>query len=91
MITFGVDGEHITISINTGFNIAAPVITLRWSCGNELLARALLNVVSRRLARTMQRVRMEAYDLGWKHAKAKARRWDTLDSHYTHLPKTEDC
>jgi hypothetical protein len=87
VISFFARGSSIVVRIESGFNIVASDIELGWDCGNELLARAMLHILRERLGHTMRKVRQEAYDAGWKAAKAKTAKasWQPC-----HMPKPEE-
>lgn len=63
--------EKVRVKIDTGLNTTSGQIWLYWNCNSEMYAELLSRHINKRLDETIQAIRKEEYERGWKDAKAK--------------------
>jgi hypothetical protein len=73
MISFSTDGYKLKLIVETNKNY---VLHLYWDCGKELHAELLRDHLHETLNGRLEVIRREAYEKGWKDAKAKRRKED---------------
>ena len=71
MIEFKRDGTTIEVLIEVKASQEKRWLPFHWNANNELYAELLVENFKHHLIEQMQRARKEAYEAGWKDAKAK--------------------
>lgn len=72
MIVFSRDGTKVKASINTPIpNYDVRVFNFMWECGGEAYAGLLAAAMHREMHDKLKAIRADAYEKGWKDAKAK--------------------
>jgi hypothetical protein len=72
MIRFRRDGQHVQCSINCDIpNYEERVFSVYWNAGNEWAAGLLSAETEKQMYAKLERIRCEAYEEGWRAAKAK--------------------
>jgi hypothetical protein len=74
MIKFKVNEGHLRVEIET--NIDNKYIFLDWKTGDGLYSELLRRQLNNNMNKNLERIREEAYEQGWKDAKAKVKKKD---------------
>ena len=75
MIEFVKDGLEARIKITSFFNwIGDRVYTMKWNCNDSEYASLLTKRFQDTMEEKLRTIRHEAYEAGWKDAKAKKAR-----------------
>jgi hypothetical protein len=67
------NSSRLTLVIQTGFT-TAPTIAFTLDCASPLEAELISDALWKRFSKRQAELRAEAYELGWKAAKAKRRK-----------------
>jgi len=73
MIEFIKDGEEVLVKVNTSSSINWH-IKAKFNCNSELYAALLRQELHSHLNNTLERIRKQAYEQGWKDAKARTKK-----------------
>lgn len=66
--------NDLVVSFRAGYPIDGLIFELRWAAGSEWSARLLAHSLRSRISDLLSRIRREAYEDGWRDAKAKRRK-----------------
>lgn len=85
------DGNKAKITLDTKARmdgVQADHISLTWECSTELFAALLVERLRDNLRETIAAIRKDAYEEGWRTAKAKGKRGPKRkeDQHWGGLP-----
>lgn len=69
MINIKRDEKKVKIEVETG--IDGHEVWLYWNCSNELFARLLTRQLQKKFTDTVQAIRQEEYNRGYKDGRAK--------------------
>jgi hypothetical protein len=70
MIDISQDGAHLLVTLTGEYPISGTRFTLRWDAGSSWAANLLRYHMDKRMGEQLEALRREAYERGWKDAKA---------------------
>jgi hypothetical protein len=78
------DCTEVRCNIETDIPITASRLVMKWETGSSMYAKLLEDELQKELWNTVERIRQQAYELGWEdHRKRKKKRTqfsDVMDS-----------
>lgn len=66
--------KQVRVKIEHGAYYDSEEIWLYWNCNDELFAQLLTRQIYKKLDETIQKIRKEEYEQGWKDAKGKKKK-----------------
>lgn len=80
MIEFKVDETAVVLDVHACYPLSTTFWSLRLECASKSYAFLLRENLYRNMTNKLEAIRKEAYNQGWKDAKAKTRKRDWFRS-----------